>query len=559
AHGYLGRPDLTAQRFVADPYGPPGSRLFRTGDLARITRDGTVELVGRTDDRITVGGRPVEPGEIEGVLTGHPAVGAALVTARPGPAGTTVLVAHHVPADPAAPADAETLRAHAASALPEYAVPAHYPALDAFPRTADGRIDLDALPEPHHSTARAPRNDIEQTLCGLFADLLGKPVTSIDDSFFDLGGHSLLATRLVSRVRSTFGIELPFRDIFDAQTVAALAERVVGSSTGGRPPVRAARERPERVPLAFAQRRLWFLNRMEGPSGTYNVPLAVRLSGSLDVAALTAAFNDVVARHEALRTVFPETDGEPWQRVVPVAQATVPVEVVEVTEEGLAAALGSAASAGFDLAVDLPVRASLFRVAGTGNGTEHVLCVVMHHIAGDGWSQAPLARDLAVAYRARLDGATPDWQPLPVQYADYALWQRDVLGGEDDEGSPIAAQLAYWRDALDGLPDELNLPVDRARPAVASYRGGVVSVELGARLHRDLMDLARSTRSSLFMVLQAGVAGLLSRLGAGPDVPLGTAIAGRTDAALDDLVGFFVNTLVLRTDVSGDPGFRELV
>ncbi|MYS29276.1 non-ribosomal peptide synthetase, partial [Streptomyces sp. SID7804] len=196
---------------------------FRTGDLARITRDGTVELVGRTDDRITVGDRTVEPGEVERVLTAHPAVGAAVVTARPGPAGPTVLVAHHVPADPAAPADEETLRAHAAAALPEYAVPAHYLALDAFPRTADGRIDRAALPEPHRSTARGPRNDIERTLCGLFAELLGKPVTTIDDSFFDLGGHSLLATRLVSRVRSTFGIELPFRDIFDAQTVAALA------------------------------------------------------------------------------------------------------------------------------------------------------------------------------------------------------------------------------------------------------------------------------------------------------------------------------------------------
>ncbi|GHH94977.1 non-ribosomal peptide synthetase [Streptomyces capillispiralis] len=555
AYGYRNRPDLTAERFVADPYGPPGSRLFRTGDLARITRDGTVELVGRTDDRITVGGRTVEPGEAEAVLTAHPAVAAALVTARPGPAGATVLVAHHVPADPAAPADAETLRAHAAAALPEYAVPAHYLALDAFPRTADGRIDRAALPEPHRSTSRAPRDDIERTLCGLFSDLLGKPVTGIDDSFFDLGGHSLLATRLVSRVRSTFGIELPFRDIFDAQTVAALAERVVASSAGGRPPVRAVAERPERVPLAFAQRRLWFLNRMEGPSGTYNVPVAVRLTGPLDVAALTTAVNDVVARHEALRTVFPETDGEPWQRVVPADRALVPVEVTDVTEDGLEAALGAAASAGFDLAADLPVRASLLRLS----RTEHVLCVVMHHIAGDGWSQAPLGRDLATAYRARLDGTAPDWEPLPVQYADYALWQRDVLGGEEDPESPIAAQLAHWRETLAGLPDELSLPVDRARPAVASYRGGVVSVELGARLHRDLADLARTTRSSLFMVLQAGVAGLLSRLGAGTDVPLGTAIAGRTDAALDDLVGFFVNTLVLRTDVSGDPGLRELV
>ncbi|MDG9720864.1 non-ribosomal peptide synthetase [Streptomyces sp. DH24] len=555
AHGYLGRPDLTAERFVADPYGPPGARLHRTGDLARVTRDGTIELLGRTDDRITVGGRSVEPGEIEQVLAGHPAVGTVVVTDRPGPTGATALVAYVVPADPAVAVDADALRAHAATVLPDHAVPAHCVTLDAVPRTADGRVDRAALPEPHESAGRAPRNDIEQTLCGLFADLLGKPVTSIDDSFFDLGGHSLLATRLVSRVRSTFGIELPFRDIFDAQTVAALAERVVGSSTGGRPPVRAVAERPEQVPLAFAQRRLWFLNRMEGPSGTYNVPLAVRLSGALDVPALTAAFNDVVARHEALRTVFPETDGEPWQRIVPAAEATVSVEVTEVTEEGLEAALASAASQGFDLTVDLPVRASLLRVT----DTEHVLCVVMHHIAGDGWSQAPLARDLAAAYRARLDGATPGWEPLPVQYADFALWQRDVLGGEEDENSPIAGQLAYWRGVLDGLPDELPLPVDRVRPAVASYRGGVVSVELDARLHRDLVGLARSTRSSLFMVLQAGVAGLLSRLGAGTDVPLGTAIAGRTDAALDDLVGFFVNTLVLRTDVSGDPGLRELV
>ncbi|MDG9706502.1 amino acid adenylation domain-containing protein, partial [Streptomyces sp. DH37] len=255
AHGYLGRPDLTAERFVADPYGPPGSRLYRTGDLARITRDGTVELLGRADDRITVGGRHVEPGEIEHVLARHPAVGAAAVAARPGPGGEAVLVAYHTPADPAAPADAEALREHAAAVLPDHLVPAHSMVLDAFPRTADGRVDRAALPEPRHSAARAPRNDIEQTLCGLFAELLGKPVASIDDSFFDLGGHSLLATRLVSRVRSTFGIELPFRDIFDAQTVAALAERVVDSTAGGRPPVRPA-ERPDRIPLSFAQRRL---------------------------------------------------------------------------------------------------------------------------------------------------------------------------------------------------------------------------------------------------------------------------------------------------------------
>ncbi|MBB0228019.1 non-ribosomal peptide synthetase [Streptomyces calidiresistens] len=554
AHGYLGRPDLTAERFVADPYGPPGSRLHRTGDLARITRDGTVELLGRTDDRITVAGRQVEPGEIERVLTRHPAVDAAVVAARPGPSGRPVPVAYHTPVDPNAPADARTLREHAAAVLPDHMVPAHYTVVEEFPRTPDGGIDRAALPEPRYSAARGPRNDIERTLCGLFSELLGKPVTTIDDSFFDLGGHSLLATRLVSRVRSTFGIELPFRDIFDAQTVVALAERVVGSSVGGRPPVCAV-VRPERVPLSFAQRRLWFLNRMEGSGGTYNIPLAVRLSGALDVDALRAALRDVVGRHESLRTVFPDVDGEPWQEVVPAGDAVVSVAVVETTEEELPGALASVASVGFDLAVELPVRATVFRVS----ECEHVLCVVVHHIAGDGWSQAPLARDLGEAYRARVSGSVPDWRPLPVQYADYALWQRDVLGDEGDPEAPISVQLEFWREALRGLPEELALPVDRPRPAVAGYRGGVVSVELGARLHRELTGLARSTRSSLFMVLQAGVAGLLSRVGAGTDIPLGTAIAGRTDAALDDLVGFFVNTLVLRTDVSGDPGLREVV
>ncbi|WP_336621622.1 condensation domain-containing protein, partial [Streptomyces sp. DH37] len=333
-----------------------------------------------------------------------------------------------------------------------------------------------------------------------------------------------------------------------------MAERVVDSTAGGRPPVRPA-ERPDRIPLSFAQRRLWFLNRMEGPSGTYNIPLAVRLTGTLDTTALHTALLDVIERHEALRTLFPDADGEPWQHIVPAGEATLPLETVDTTAEDLPTALAATAAAGFDLATDLPIRATLFRLA----DTEHVLCVVVHHIAGDGWSQAPLARDLGHAYRARLTGTAPTWHPLPVQYADYALWQHEVLGEESDPHSPIAAQLAHWRQTLAGLPEELTLPVDRARPPVASYRGGLVTTELGPRLHRDLTALARSTRSSLFMVLQAGVAGLLSRLGAGTDIPLGTAIAGRTDTALDDLVGFFVNTLVLRTDTSGDPGLRDLV
>ncbi|MGY3680977.1 amino acid adenylation domain-containing protein [Streptomyces sp. TE33382] len=554
AHGYRGRAALTAERFVADPYGPPGSRLFRTGDLARITRDGTIELLGRTDERIVVDGRSIEPGETERVLAGHPGVGAAAVTARTGPSGALVPVAYVTPADPRSPVDIAALRARAAAALPHHAVPAHYVELEALPYTAGGRVDRAALPDPRHSEARGPRDDVERTLCDLFGELLGVEAVSIDDNFFDLGGHSLLATRLVSRVRSLFGIELPFRDIFDAQTVVALAERVVGSSAGGRAAL-VPMVRPVRVPLSFAQRRLWFLNRMEGPSGTYNIPLGVRLSGALDADALRAALVDVVGRHESLRTVFPDEGGEPWQEVIPAGDAVVPFEVRETAAGELDAELLRVASAGFDLSAELPLRVWLFRVA----DDEHVLCVVVHHIAGDGWSQAPLARDLAVAYRARAAGDAPGWEPLPVQYADYALWQREVMGDESDEDSAISQQLAHWRKALSGLPDELGLPADRARPAVSSYRGGTVSLELGTALHRDLAALARSSRSSLFMVLQAGVSGLLSRLGGGSDIPLGTAIAGRTDAALDELVGFFVNTLVLRADVSGDPGFGELV
>ncbi|MFJ6615729.1 condensation domain-containing protein, partial [Streptomyces sp. NPDC091289] len=360
--------------------------------------------------------------------------------------------------------------------------------------------DLSAAP----AGGRAPRTPHEEMLCGLFAEVLGVESVSIDDNFFDLGGHSLLATRLVSRVRGVFDIELPVRALFDAQTVVALAERVVGSSVGGRAAL-VPMERPVRVPLSFAQRRLWFLNRMEGPSGTYNIPLGVRLSGVLDVGALRAALRDVVVRHESLRTVFPDVGGEPWQEVVPAGDVVVPFEVVDVGFGGAGGALGVAASGGFDLSVDLPVRVVLLRVS----AVEHVLCVVVHHIAGDGWSQAPLARDLGVAYRARVAGAVPGWEPLPVQYADYALWQREILGSEDDDESPISGQLAYWRDALHGIPDELTLPVDRARPPTPSYRGGLVPLRLNARLHRDLVGLARSSRSSLFMVLQAGVSGLL--------------------------------------------------
>ncbi|MGK5549848.1 condensation domain-containing protein, partial [Streptomyces sp. URMC 127] len=294
---------------------------------------------------------------------------------------------------------------------------------------------------------------------------------------------------------------------------------------------------------------------LEGPSATYNMPLALRLSGAVDREALRTALADVVARHESLRTVFPETDGEPRQHVCAVSEARVPWEVRATTEEDLAAALTTAARHGFDLATELPVRATLFAVT----PTEHVLLVLMHHIAGDGWSMGPLAKDLVAAYGARCAGEEPSWSPLPVQYADYTLWQRDLLGDGTHPDSLFARQLTYWKEQLAGLPEQVTLPTDRPRPAAVSYQGDYTRMELDADVHRAVSDLAQRTGTTPFMVLQAALAGLFTRLGAGTDIALGSPIAGRTDEALDDLVGFFVNTLVLRTDTTGDPSFTELI
>ncbi|KAB2345061.1 non-ribosomal peptide synthetase, partial [Actinomadura rudentiformis] len=551
ARGYFDRPGMTAERFVADPFGDPGDRMYRTGDLARWTAEGTVEYLGRVDDQVKIRGYRVELGEIESVVGAYPGVTQAAVVVREDTPGDKRLAAYV-----AGEVDVAALRRHVAANLPGYMVPS-FTVLEALPLTVHGKLDRRALPAPDTgaSVSRAPRSPREEILAGLFAEVLGVARVGVDDGFFALGGDSLIATRLVGRIRSALGVELPLRALFEAPTVAGLAERLAEASGEVRPALARAERRPDIVPLSYAQQRLWFLNRFEGRSATFNMPAALRLVGDIDHAALQAALGDVVTRHESLRTIFPDGSGTARQLVLDPAVARPRLTVTETDEARLSAELAAVVGQGFDLSIEPPLRVRLFSLG----GDVHVLMLVLHHIAADGWSMAPLARDVIVAYAARREGKAPDWAPLPVQYADYTLWQQELFGSEDDPESLISRQIAYWTQALAGIPDQLELPADRPRPAEASHRGATFAFELDADLHARLLKVARESGASLFMVMQAAYAALLTRLGAGTDVPIGSPIAGRTDEALDDLVGMFVNMLVLRTDTSGDPSFRELI
>ncbi|GAB3117134.1 hypothetical protein GCM10027160_27200 [Streptomyces calidiresistens] len=565
ADGYLGRPDLTSTRFVADPFGPPGRRMYRSGDMARWAPDGSanLEYLGRADHQVKIRGFRIEPGEIESALLRHPDVRQAAVVVREDASGDKRLAAYVVgdfggPEGRTAPDTAE-LRKHAAAVLPDHMIPSWFVGMDSLPLTTNGKLDTRALPAPDPvvtSTGRAPRTPEEEIVCGLFAEILGVPSVSMDDNFFDLGGHSLLATRLVSRIRAAFGVELAIRTVFEAPTPASLLTWLAGN--GHVPEARrplTPMDRPGEIPLSFAQLRLWFVDKIDGGAGTYNIPLVVRLNGSLDRGALQAAIGDVVGRHESLRTVFPDRDGTPRQHILSPEEATPVMDVIDIAADRLADAMAERAGIGFDLAREAPVRAHLFAVA----EDEHALLMPVHHIAGDGWSLVPLTRDLQIAYTARCRGKAPDWAPLPVQYADYTLWQREILGDETDPDSAISAQLAHWKRYLAGLPEEVTLPTDRPRPAVASHRGETLRFELPERLYHQVTRCSREYDVSPFMVVQTALAVLLGKLGAGDDIPLGISIAGRTDEALDDLVGFLVNTLVLRTDLTGDPLFADLL
>ncbi|WP_253870404.1 non-ribosomal peptide synthase/polyketide synthase, partial [Mycobacterium sp. 1164966.3] len=554
ACGYMRRAGLTSSRFVACPFGGPGARMYRTGDLVRWDADGQLEYLGRADEQVKIRGYRIELGEVQAALSSLDGVEQAVVIAREDRPGDKRLVGYVTgTADPAA------ARAKLAERLPGYMVPAAVVVIDAVPLTVNGKLDRRALPAPEFQDAagyRAPTTAIEEILAGIYAQVLGLERVGVDDSFFDLGGDSLSAMRVVAAINAGLDAHLGVRGFFDAPAVAKLAP-LIGAEGGGLEPLVPA-ERPAVVPLSFAQSRLWFLDQLHGPSPIYNMPVALRLRGRLDVEALRAAIADVVDRHESLRTLFPAVDGVPHQQVVPALRGDFGWAVVDATgwpASRLAEAIDAVVRHPFDLAAEIPLQARLFRIS----TEEHVLVAAAHHIAADGWSITPLVRDLGMAYASRSAGQAPGWAPLAVQYVDYTLWQRAQFGDLDDSHSRIAAQLAYWEDALAGLPERVQLPTDRPYPPVADYRGATVAVDWPAELQQRLHALAREHNSTSFMVVQAALAILLSKISASSDVAVGFPIAGRRDPALDDLVGAFINTLVLRVDLGGDPTIAELL
>ena len=557
ATGYLGRSGLTASQFVACPFGMPGGRMYRTGDLVRWRADGQLQYLGRADEQVKIRGYRIEPGEVQAALAALDGVQQAVVIAREDRPGDKRLVGYVIgTAEPA------KLRTALAERLPAYMVPSAVVAVDALPLTVNGKLDTRALPAPDYQDAgryRAPATLTEEILAGIFGQVLGvEPprLVGVDDSFFDLGGDSLSAMRLVAAVNASMDAGLSVRAVFEAPTVAQLAPRLGAADDQLEPLVQLPR--PAVIPLSFAQSRLWFIDQLQGPSPVYNLAVALRLRGPLNSDALGAALADVVARHESLRTLFAAPDGIPQQVVIESEQADFGWEVVDANgwpSSRLAQAVEDSALRCFDLATEIPLRSELFRIS----DDEHVWVAVVHHIAADGWSITPLVADVGVAYASRFAGRAPDWADLPVQYVDYTLWQRDQFGDLTDSHSRIGEQLAYWQQALAGMPERLALPTDRPYPLVADQRGATAAVDWPVEVQQQIALVAREHNVTSFMVMQAALAVLLSKLAASSDVAVGFPIAGRRDPALDDLVGFFVNTLVLRLDLAGDPSVTDVL
>ncbi|HEU4457225.1 MAG TPA: condensation domain-containing protein, partial [Longimicrobium sp.] len=556
ARGYLGKPGMTAERFVPDPFSDNGGRLYRTGDRVRWNARGEIEFLGRIDAQVKLRGFRIEPGEIEAVLRAHPAVRDAVVMMR-GEGELRRLAAYVVGDAPAA----DALRAHAAARLPEYMVPSAFVVLDALPLTPNGKVDRRALPEPEAGEEDgyvAPSTPTEEIIAGTWADLLQVERVGATADFFLLGGHSLLATRLVSRLRESFGVEIPVRAVFEHPTVAGMAaevERARGAASAAAPPLSAASGGGDGAPVSFAQERLWFVSGLEPESAVYHMPFAYRLRGELDAEALHRAVEEVVRRHESLRTSIPVVDGLPVQRIAAPGPVpfplhdlrAIPAEEREAEAGRIAVAVSTAP---FDLATGPLFRAALVRV----EEAEHILLLALHHVVSDGWSIGVLLTELSALYGAFSRGEPSPLPELAVQYPAYAAWQRQWLSGE-----ALEAQLAYWRGALAGAPPRLELPTDRPRPAVQSHRGGIEAALLPRDAADAVLALGRREGATLFMVLLAAMDVVLARWSGQDDVVVGTPIAGRTRRETEAMIGLFLNSLALRTDLSGDPTFRELL
>ncbi|MBW4029043.1 MAG: AMP-binding protein, partial [Acidobacteria bacterium] len=545
ARGYLNRPALTSQRFVANPFGEGGSRMYRSGDIGRWVAKDVLQVLGRADQQVKIRGFRIELHEIEAALIRSPQVREAVVCVREGSVRQRQLAAYVV-AERDVAIDVPDLRRHLAESLPGYMLPGTVTLIEELPLTPSGKLDRMALPDPGIPSAedRRPGRMQEEILAELFADVLGLESVGVEESFFGLGGNSLLAARLATRVRLTFKQELPVRTIFEAPTVVLLARQILGPGDY-LPAIRTTRVARHRdgIPLSFAQMRLWFTYRMEGPTPLYNIPFALRLVGELNPQALQQAFGDIVERHGSLRTIFPMAGDSPVQRVLDPSDSGEFFVHRKIRREDLDARVVEAASYAFDLAMEIPFRVWLFGL----EGGEHALVLVTHHIASDGLSIGPLMRDLGLAYAARSEGRRPNWEPLPVQYVDYALWQKDLLGDHSDPESLLSRHLTYWTEILKNCPDEINLPRDYPATPDKTYQSGSVRVTVNSELHRRLSSVLRSKACSLLMLTQAAVGLLLAKSGAGEDILCGTPVAGRMDEALDGLIGFFVNTIVLRT------------
>ncbi len=561
ANGYLHRPELTAARFVADSFsGDPRAKLYRSGDLARWLPNGELEYLGRIDDQVKIRGYRIELGEIETALSRHVQVREAMVLAREDTPGDKRLVAYVVAGDELA---MEELRSSLNAVLPDYMVPSAFVRLHSFPLTSNGKIDRAALPSPDQTRREfgqryvGPRTEIESTLCELFGAVLRVDKVSIHDNFFELGGHSLLATQVMARIRGVLSVELPLRRLFEYPTVYGLATIISAERqtlrTGRLPPIRPA-SRSGDVPLSFAQQRLWFFDQLEPESSAYNVHGAWRLNGPLDVMALQRSVNEIVRRHEVLRTTFVTVDGEAVQQIKPsMALSPNLINLSELAKSEREFALGSYVKeefrAPFDLARGPLLRVSLLKLA----NDDHVLLLIMHHIVSDGWSVGVLFRELSQLYEAFAAGNASPLENLPIQYADYAVWQRGWL-----QGDVLEAQLVYWRRQLENLT-VLQLPTDRQRPTVQRYRGAKARINFDTTLTKKLWALSRGENATLYITLLAAFQILLSRYSGQEDIAVGSPIAGRSMPELEGLIGFFANTLVLRGDLSGNPSFREFL